>query len=143
VHAATSSPAAHELLSRIGELFTLEADIRGRSPDERLKVRTEQSIPKLNTLKALFDSTLSKISGKSSLAQALRYSLSRWQSLTRYTTDGRLEISNNAAERAIRPLKLAFCWLRYRRRSCGHDLYDHRDGKDERSRARSLPPFHH
>src|SRR5208282_4064536 len=40
------------------------------------------------------------------LAQALRYSLSRWDALTRYTTDGRLEISNNAAERAIRPLAI-------------------------------------
>ena len=104
VHAATASPVAHELLERIGELFKIEADIRGRSPDERLKARTEQAIPKLDALKTQFESTLNKISGKSSLAQALRYAMSRWSSLTRYTTDGRLEISNNAAERAIRPL---------------------------------------
>ena len=50
--------------------------------------------------------TLDKISGKSSLAQAIRYSLSRWDALTRYTTDGRLDICNNAAERAIRPLAI-------------------------------------
>lgn len=104
VHAATASPAAHDLLERIGALFKIEADIRGRSPDERLKARTEHAVPKLDALKTVFDATLNKISGKSSLAQALRYTVSRWPSLTRYTTDGRLEISNNAAERAIRPL---------------------------------------
>jgi hypothetical protein len=104
VHAATSSPAAQELLECIGELFKIEADIRGRSPNERLQTRVELAVPKLDALKTLFEATLNKISGKSSLAQALRYALSRWASLTRYTTDGRLEISNNAAERAIRPL---------------------------------------
>lgn len=104
VHAATSSPAAHELLTRIGELFMIEAGILGKSPDERLKARAENAVPKLDALKTAFEATLNKISGKSSLAQALRYALSRWSSFTRYTTDGRLEISNNAAERAIRPL---------------------------------------
>jgi len=106
VHAATSSPVAHELLERIGELFAIEANIWGRSSDERQRVRTEQAVPKLEVLKAAFEAALNKISGKSSLAQALRYALSRWSSLTRYTTDGRLEISNNAAERAIRPLAI-------------------------------------
>jgi hypothetical protein len=47
-----------------------------------------------------------RICGKSSLAGALRYALSRWPSLTRYTTDGRLDISTNAAERAIRPVAI-------------------------------------
>ncbi len=106
VHVATSSPVAHELLERIGELFAIEANIWGWSPDERQRVRTEQAVPKLEVLKAAFEAALNKISGKSSLAQALRYALSRWSSLTRYTTDGRLEISNNAAERAIRPLAI-------------------------------------
>lgn len=104
VHAATASPAAHDLLERIGELFAIETDIRGRPPEERQNIRAEQSVPKLDVLKTVFEATLNKISGKSSLAQALRYALSRWSSLTRYTTNGRLEISNNAAERAIRPL---------------------------------------
>ena len=104
VHAATASPAAHELLERIGVLFAIEADIRGKSPDERLKARIERAVPALDALKIVFEATLNKISNKSSLARALRYALSRWSSLTRYTTDGRLEISNNAAERAIRPL---------------------------------------
>jgi transposase len=106
VHAATQSPAAQELLERIGELFAIEADIRGHQPQERLAVRTEQSVPLLTQMKIRFEETLNKISGKSSLAKALRYSLSRWDALTRYTTDGRLDICNNAAERAIRPLAI-------------------------------------
>ena len=106
VHAQTSSPAAYDLLERIGELFAIEADIRGQTPDRRLRVRLELAVPKLEALKARFETTLNKISGKSTLAQALRYSLSRWASLTRYTTDGRLEMSNNAAERAAKPVAI-------------------------------------
>ena len=60
----------------------------------------------LAQMKRRFEEILSTISRKSSLAEALRYSLSRWDALTRYTTDGRLDICNNAAERAIRPLAL-------------------------------------
>ena len=106
VHAATASPAAKELLERIGELFAIEAEIRGRTPQERLAVRTERSAPLLAQMKNRFENTLSKISRKLALAGAIRYSLSRWDALTRYTTDGRLDICNNAAERAIRPLVL-------------------------------------
>jgi transposase len=106
VHAATKSPAAQELLERISELFAIEADIRGRSPQERLAVRAERSVPLLAQIKLRFEDTLSKISGKSSLAKAIHYSLSRWDALTCYTTDGRLDICNNAAERAIRPLAI-------------------------------------
>ena len=106
VHVATKSPAAQELLERIGELFAIEADIRGHQPQERLAVRAERSVPLLAQMKTRFEETLDKISRKSSLAQAIRYSLSRWDALTRYTTDGRLDICNNAAERAIRPLAI-------------------------------------
>lgn len=106
VHHATGSPAAHDLLERIGELFAIEDDIRGHSPEARLAVRAERSVPLLAKLKTRFEETLSKISSKTALADALRYSLSRWEALTRYTSDGRLDICNNAAERAIRPLAL-------------------------------------
>ena len=106
VHAATQSPAAKELLERIGELFAIEAEILGRQPQERLAVRAERSVPLLAHMKTRFEETLGKVSRKLSLAEAIRYSLSRWDALTRYTTDGRLDICNNAAERAIRPLAL-------------------------------------
>jgi transposase len=106
VHVATKSPAAQELLKRIGELFAIEDGIRGQPPQERQAVRAERSAPLLEQLKNRFEDTLNKVSRKTSLADALRYALVRWHALTRYTTDGRLDICNNAAERAIRPLAL-------------------------------------
>jgi len=102
VHAQTASPAALAILERIGELFAIEADIKGQKPEQRLQVRQEQSVPRLADLKILLDTALNKISGRSVLAEAVRYTASRWTAMTRYTTDGRLEMTNNAAERAER-----------------------------------------
>jgi transposase len=106
VHVATGSPAAREALDKIGRLFSIEAEIRGKSPAHRCEARQQNSGPILAELKVFLDSTLAKISGKSSLARAIRYATSRWEALTRFVGDGRLEISNNAAERAIRPIAL-------------------------------------
>ena len=106
VHAATDSPLAFDILSKIGALFAVEKTINGRLPDERQRVRAEQSVLLLEDLKQTLEVTLGQISGKTTLAQAIRYMRSRWNSLLRYTTDGRLEMTNNAAERAIRPLSL-------------------------------------
>jgi transposase len=106
VHAATASPVARDLLERMGKLFEIEREINGKVPDERQRIRAGQSAPLLDDLKKAVDAALNKISGKSALADAIRYAQRRWQSLTRYTTDGRLEMTNNAAERAIRPLAL-------------------------------------
>lgn len=105
-HVANKSEASLELLQTIGLLFDIERDIRGRPPDERLRVRSEQAVPLLEKLKQAYEAALKKVSGKSDFAEALRYALTRWPSFTRYTTDGRLEVCNNAAERAIRPLAL-------------------------------------
>lgn len=102
----TQSPVAEDILMRMGKLFDIERTINGYLPDERKRVRAEQSLPLLDELKQAYEAALNKISGKSQLAEAIRYALSRWTSLTRYTTDGRLEMTNNAAERAIRPLAL-------------------------------------
>jgi transposase len=66
-------------------------------------------VPSSTTLPAFLDGSLLKISGRGELAGAIRYGRSRWTALTRYLDDGRLEISNNAAERAIRPNHQA-CW---------------------------------
>jgi len=106
VHVDTGSPLAKAALERIAELFAIEADIIGRPSSERLAVREVQSVPRLGELERFLRAALSQISGKSTLAGAIRYALSRWDALTRYTCDGRLEMSNNAAERAIRPLVL-------------------------------------
>ena len=66
----------------------------------------DKAKPKLDALAGWFDEQLKLIPGKSDLAKAIRYARSRWEALTRYCDDGRLEISNNAAENAIRPLTL-------------------------------------
>jgi transposase len=105
VYAAEKSPAAEQILERIGALFAIEASIKGKTPEERLATRIK-ALPLLAELKQLMEATYARIFKKSSLAKAILYSLSRWAALTRYTTDGRLEISNNAAERAMRPLAM-------------------------------------
>ena len=100
------SPLAKETLDRIGGLFDIERAANGLPPEMRQRIRQSRAVPLVEELAAFLDATLPKLSGKSELAGAIRYARSRWQALTRYLTDGRLEISNNAAERAIRPLAL-------------------------------------
>ena len=106
VHAATASPLAADALARIGGLFEVERTIVGIAPEERRRIRQARARPMLDDLAGFLDAALAKLSGKSELAGAIRYARARWTALTRYVDDGRLEISNNAAERAIRPLAL-------------------------------------
>jgi transposase len=106
VHEETGSPAARAILDAIAELFAIEQEIAGRTPERRLAERQARSLPRLAQLKALMDTTLARISRKATLAGAIRYATTRWDALTLYATDGRLEMTNNAAERAIRPLAL-------------------------------------
>jgi transposase len=107
VYEETASPLAKEALERIADLFAIEARVNGCAPPERLAARQQDAVPLLAELHAFLEKALSQISGKSTLAKAIRYSLSRWTALTRYTTDGRLEMTNNAVERKIRPLAMA------------------------------------
>jgi Transposase IS66 family len=106
VHANTGSAIAKEALERIAALFQIEAEINGRAPDQRRAIRQEHTRPRLADLKDFLERALASLSRKSTLAVAIRYSLSRWPALCRFAHDGRLEMSNNAAERAIRPLAL-------------------------------------
>jgi transposase len=106
LHVAHNSPVAAEALRRIGELYAVEADVRGQQPEERRRVRNERSRPLLGSLKQWFEETMGKLSRKSETAQAVRYALGRWEALLRYANDGRLEIDNNAAERALRVVAL-------------------------------------
>jgi len=106
LHASTGSPLALEALQRIAALYAIEATIRGQSPEVRLAVRQAQSAPLFSDLRTWLETTLSRISGKSELAVAIRYMLSRWNALTLVLRDGRACIDNNAAERAMRPIPL-------------------------------------
>jgi transposase len=112
VHHQNGSPIAKQALDKIGVLFDIERLIAGQVPEQRRRVRGENAKPRLEELKLWFDEQLKRIPGRSDLAGAIRYARSRWDALTRYLGDGRLELSNNAAENAIRPLKLgAKNWL--------------------------------
>ena len=106
VHVANGSPIAKEALDKIAALYAIEAQIKGWPPDERQRYRQDRAAPLIADLKAWLDVTLQKLSGKSDLAGAMRYALSRWKALTNYIDDGRTEIDNNAAERSIRGIAL-------------------------------------
>jgi len=103
---AHSSPLATAALKRIAELYAIESDIRGRPPEERLLVRTARARPLLDSLHQWFQATLAMVSKKSEIAAAIRYALGRWRALLRYCEDGRIEIDNNSAERALRAVAL-------------------------------------
>jgi transposase len=103
---AHQSPVAVEALERIAGLYAVENDIRGRAPEERREIRNARSRPQLEALKQWLEETLGKLSRKSDTALAVRYALGRWEALLRYCDDGRLEIDNNAAERALRVVAL-------------------------------------
>ena len=93
---------AHQALKRIGEIFKVEAELSGRSPLRRRRVRWLRTRPVLDELKVWLNRTLAQISAKSPMALAIGYSLSNWTALTRFVDDGRIEAHNNAAERALR-----------------------------------------
>jgi transposase len=103
---AHASPIAREALERIAALYAIEKEIRGRPPDERQQVRMLRSWPLLQSLRDWFEVSLTKLSRKSDTTAAIRYALGLWLALTRYCDDGRLEIDNNAAERALRVVAL-------------------------------------
>jgi transposase len=102
LHELHKSPVAAQALDRIGALYAIEREIRGRRPHERCAVRQERSRPLLDAMKAWLELTLGTLSQKSEAAKAIRYALHRWKALGRYSDDGRIEIDNNAAERALR-----------------------------------------
>lgn len=106
LHEAHASPIAAEALERIGALYVIEREIRGRPPDERQRERHARSRPLLISLQEWFKTLLMKLSRKSETAAAINYALGRWPALVRYCDDGLLEIDNNAAERALRAVAL-------------------------------------
>jgi transposase len=106
IHQATGSPLAAEALRRIGELYKVEAEVRGRPAEERRAIRQERSRPVVDALHAWLTVQLARVSGKSGLAEAIRYALRHWQGLVLFLEDGRLELDTNTVERAIRPIAL-------------------------------------
>jgi hypothetical protein len=99
---AQHSPIATEAVERIAPLYAIEKEIRGRSPDTRREIRNARARPLLDAMHSWLEVSLSKLSRKSDTAAAIHYALARWSTLMRYCDDGRIEIDNSAAERALR-----------------------------------------
>jgi transposase len=106
LHQGHASPVAKEALERIAQLYGVEKEIRGRSPDERREARQARSRPLLDTMHAWLKTIMSKLSKKSELAKAIYYALERWPALGVFAADGRVEMDNNAAERALRTVAI-------------------------------------
>ena len=98
----TKAPIAVEIVRRIDELFAIERGISGKPPDERRAARQEHSKPLVVALEAYMREQLRRLSLKNKVAKPIRYMLSRWASFTRFLDDGRVCLSNNAAERSLR-----------------------------------------
>jgi transposase len=106
IHQATGSPLAEEALQQIRELYVIEAEVRGRPAEDRRATRQERSKPIVEALNGWLTAQLGRVSGKSTLAEAIRYALRHWDGLVLFLEDGRLELDTNTIERAIRPIAL-------------------------------------
>jgi transposase len=110
--AAAISPIALEAVRRIDALFDIEREINGLTATKRLTVRKERSAPLLADLEAWLRERRVKLSRSSAVIQPIDYLLKRWADFARFTEDGRICLTNNAAERALRSLALGRrAWL--------------------------------
>jgi transposase len=100
------APIAIEAVRRIDELFAIEREIVGLPRDQRLAVRAQRSKALIDELERWMHQERRKLSSRSPLAKAMNYSLKRWAALTRFLDDGRICMTNNAAERAVRGIAM-------------------------------------
>jgi len=100
------SPVALEAVKRIDALFDIERTINGLSAEERLRVRQEQSTPLVGALEVWLREERSRLSRAASVAKPIDYLLRRWDRFTPFLNDGRICLTNNAAERALRGFAL-------------------------------------
>jgi transposase len=96
------SPIAKEAIERIGQLYGVEREINGLSPDDRRRIRQVKSLPIAEDLKRWSEAKLTQIAGSTDLAKAFRHLLGRWSAFTAFLDDGHIAIDNNVVERAIR-----------------------------------------
>jgi transposase len=96
------APLAIEAMARIDAIFAIEREINGLSCEERLTVRAERVRPLVTDLESWLRASRAKLSSKAPLAKAIDYLLKRWPAFTRFLEDGRICLTNNAAERALR-----------------------------------------
>jgi transposase len=96
------APIALEAVARTDALFAIEREINGKPPQERRRVRQERSLPRTEALETWLREQYARLSPANQVAKAIAYSLNRWDGLVRFLDDGRLCMTNNAAERALR-----------------------------------------
>ncbi len=101
-----NAPIAEQALERLAVLYRIESTIRGHAPEQRQAIRHGQSRPIVDDLRTWLDRQLAKVSGRSRIAEAIRYALKLWSGLTVFLDDGRVEIDTNVVERTIRPIAL-------------------------------------
>lgn len=107
VHQSQGSAIAEEAIRRIAELYAVETRARGSPPDDRVRLRQADAAPILDDLEAWLRAQLGRISGKTPLAGAIPYALTRIPRLRPYLDDGRLELDNTTAERAMRGVAIS------------------------------------
>jgi transposase len=103
---ADTSPVATEVLRRIALLYAIEDEVRGQPAQQRQSVRNERSRVIVDDLHQYLEARNRQVSAKSKLGDAIRYALTRWDGLSQFLDDGRVDLDNNAVERSIRPLAL-------------------------------------
>jgi transposase len=103
---AVIAPLAFEAVKRIDAIFDIEREISGHSIDERLAVRRERVAPLVSDLETWMRAQRAKLSRHSDVAKAMNYMLTRWNTFTRFLDDGRICLTNNAAERALRGIAM-------------------------------------
>ena len=106
MHVRTPSALTEEALKRIGELYAVEAEIRGIPAEQRLAERQQKAKPLLKSLKNWLREKMKTLSRHSELAKAFAYALHQWPALTYYAEDGWAEADNNLAENALRMVSL-------------------------------------
>ncbi|WP_420883468.1 IS66 family transposase [Aliiroseovarius conchicola] len=102
----TGAPIAKEAVQLISNLYDVEKEAKGKPPEERVALRQEKAKPVFDELETWLQAQLPKLSGKTKLAEAIRYALKRMPKTRPYLSDGRLDLDNNICERSIRPIAL-------------------------------------
>jgi transposase len=98
------APIASEAVGRIDALFAIEREINGLAPPQRVGALTKRSRPFVTALESWLREQRARVSKNSETGKAIDYSLKRWTALTRFLDDGRLCMTNNAAERELRAI---------------------------------------
>jgi transposase len=136
------SPLAIEAIRRIDEIFAIEREINGAAAEQRLAIRQERIKPPVDELKAWMLTERARLSRHADLAKAMDYMLKRWPAFTRFLDDGRICLSNHAAERVARrsprQTQLALRRFRSRRRARRRDLFPDCHCQTQRRRSPSL-----